>query len=140
VTLDGWFSVSALPVRPQAAQLRGLPEGAVAMLVFFAEGSECVRARLARRHGLTQTEIDVTLALVAGLSALQIGERRSIGLATVRTHLKRIFMKLGVRRQAEVVLLVSRLVNDLMPRPDVSGAAPATRDDPVRAAGAGTPR
>lgn len=84
------------------------------MLVFFQEASECIRSRLSRKHGLTQTEIDVALALVAGLSPLEISEQRGTGLATVRSHLKHIYLKLGVRRQTELVLFVSRLVSNVV--------------------------
>jgi DNA-binding NarL/FixJ family response regulator len=35
-----------------------------------------------------------------------------VGLATIRSHIKRIYMKLGVRRQAELMLRVSALMGE----------------------------
>ncbi|MGP8193207.1 MAG: response regulator transcription factor [Methylovirgula sp.] len=62
-----------------------------------------------RALGLTRAEADVGVLLGAGLSPREVSERLEIKIATVRAHLKRIFQKLGLRRQAELVQLVTRL-------------------------------
>lgn len=45
-----------------------------------------------------------------GLSLDEIAQRKGIGMGTVRSHLKRILLKTGTNRQAEVAVLVARSV------------------------------
>lgn len=65
-----------------------------------------VAESLARRFGLTPTEMKVLNAICDGHNPAQIALNFSIGLTTVRTHLKSLFRKTGARRQAELVRLV----------------------------------
>ena len=46
--------------------------------------------------------------LVAGVGATQIGTRRHLSLNTVRTHIRSILVKLGVRSQLEAVAVARR--------------------------------
>jgi len=55
------------------------------------------------RFGLTHAEIEVLRALAPGGTNAQIGARLSISPETVRTHLGRIFAKMGVRTRTEAV-------------------------------------
>lgn len=64
-------------------------------------------ARLAAA-GLTERERVVALDLAAGLAPAEIAAARGVSVATVRSHLKQIYAKLGVRRQAELVALAGR--------------------------------
>lgn len=64
---------------------------------------------LRESYGLTAAEASVAVCLAGGLSTNEIAERRQVSRGTVRSQLKQIFVKLGVRRQAEVVRLLSRL-------------------------------
>lgn len=59
---------------------------------------------------LTRTEAAVAAALAQGCSLEAIASGLGIGLATVRSHLKRILAKTGTHRQAEVVALLARCV------------------------------
>ena len=60
-----------------------------------------LRARTApRRSRLTTRELEVLKLLVEGLSAPRIAERLGIGAATVRTHIRHVFWKLGVKDRA----------------------------------------
>jgi DNA-binding CsgD family transcriptional regulator len=59
---------------------------------------------------LTPTEAAVAAALAQGRSLEGIASGLGIGLATVRSHLKRILAKTGTHRQAEVVALLARSV------------------------------
>jgi DNA-binding CsgD family transcriptional regulator len=59
---------------------------------------------------LTRTEAAVAAALAQGRSLEGIASGLGIGLATVRSHLKRILAKTGTHRQAEVVALLARCI------------------------------
>ena len=59
--------------------------------------------RLCQTHGLTEREAEVALAALAGGSRLDIAENLGVSDATVRTHLSRIYEKLGVKRMGELV-------------------------------------
>ncbi|WP_018410792.1 helix-turn-helix transcriptional regulator [Methyloversatilis thermotolerans] len=59
---------------------------------------------------LTRTEAAVAAALAQGRSLEGIASGLGIGLATVRSHLKRILAKTGTHRQAEAVALLARSV------------------------------
>ncbi|MES1199765.1 MAG: helix-turn-helix transcriptional regulator [Pseudomonadota bacterium] len=52
--------------------------------------------------GLTEAEAEVARALVTGASTREIAERRGVQFDTVRTQIKSIYGKLGVRRQSEL--------------------------------------
>ena len=62
---------------------------------------------LVGRNDLTRREALVVLCCAEGLSNAEIGERLQISEQTVKSHLRRIFDKFGVRRRTE---LVSRLL------------------------------
>jgi len=58
---------------------------------------------------LSRREAQVALCCAQGLTNAQIGERLQVSEQTVKFHLRNIFVKVGVRRRAE---LVSRLFRD----------------------------
>lgn len=101
----------ALPLETDRSA-KGEPKTAalVLLLIFLAEPRiASVPSESLRALGLTRAEADVGVLLGAGLSLREASERLDIKIATVRAHLKRIFQKLGLRRQAELVRLVTRL-------------------------------
>ncbi len=53
--------------------------------------------------GLTPAEARLTAALVEGLSVKDFAEAAGVSLNTARTHLKNVFAKMGVKRQAALV-------------------------------------
>jgi DNA-binding CsgD family transcriptional regulator len=57
--------------------------------------------------GLTQREREVALLVADGLRSREVAERLGIASQTVKSHLKTIFDKLGVRNRVE---LARRLV------------------------------
>ncbi len=81
--------------------------------VIFATDPERGRApasaTLASRYGLTPAECDVAQRLAAGADLERIAAELGITLCTVRGHLKHVFAKAGVHRQAE---LVARLLSE----------------------------
>ena len=60
-------------------------------------------------RGLSPTEAEIAMLLAEGRTTRQIAATTGRGYSTVRTHLKHIFVKLGVSRQFEVVQLVLAL-------------------------------
>jgi DNA-binding CsgD family transcriptional regulator len=60
-------------------------------------------------YRLTMAEAQVALQVSAGRSVAEIGIRLNIFPNTVKSHLRSIFAKTGVRRQAELVGLIAAL-------------------------------
>ncbi len=54
---------------------------------------------------LTERECEVLVLIARGLSNQEIGERLTIRLDTVKTHVKHVFNKLGVRDRAQAVIV-----------------------------------
>jgi len=85
----------------------------------------CVFVNLAEKHPapssdvirevfeFTRTESVIVSMLLTGLATKEIAQELGISLATVRTHMKSIFAKAGVGRQAELVSSVLRSVAPL---------------------------
>ncbi len=65
---------------------------------------------LAGAYGLTPTEMRLARAMVEGRNLAEDAERRRVSLNTVRTQLKRLRAKLGVRSQADLVLRLMQLM------------------------------
>jgi DNA-binding NarL/FixJ family response regulator len=64
------------------------------------------RRALAALEDLTPRERDVALAVAAGAGNAEIGARLSLSLATVKAHVSRVMVKLGVTNRTQVALLV----------------------------------
>jgi DNA-binding CsgD family transcriptional regulator len=67
-------------------------------------------ASLKSAFGLTQAEARLASRMAAGDALEQICDRLGIAKETGRNQLKSIFAKTGVNRQAELVLLMSRML------------------------------
>lgn len=109
VSRDGHSLDLGLAIRPVAAK-RGIPPaGAPAVAVFIRDTGLCSSAPAAivsELFALSPMEARVALLLADGLNLLEITEFLGIAHATVRTHLRSMFKKMGVDRQALVVRLV----------------------------------
>lgn len=68
------------------------------------------RASLSAEYGLTARELDVVEIALTGVSNKVLSRHLGISLPTLRTHLQRIYAKIGVHSNAE---LVSRLMRIL---------------------------
>ena len=85
-----------------------------AMLVLFHETRRTVGTEQATREalrclGLTPAEVKVAATIASGRSPEEAAEDLGIALSTARHHVKRIYEKLAVRRQSELV----RIINDV---------------------------
>jgi DNA-binding CsgD family transcriptional regulator len=81
---------------------------AVAMLILSGTDSKppMDTATLGQLFGLTPMEAQVACLLAEGLRRSQIADRLAISGTTVAFHLRNIFSKTGVQRQAELVALI----------------------------------
>ena len=102
----------ALEVAPLRPTVSAFGEQLPAVLVFIRDPEAPIAAaRLRELFGLTRTEAAVAAALGRGASLEDIAAGMGIGLATVRSHLKRILAKTGTHRQAEAAALLARSVS-----------------------------
>jgi len=58
---------------------------------------------------LSRAEARLAIGLLKGLSAAECAAQSGVGVATIRSQLHSIFSKTGVRRQAQLVALLSRV-------------------------------
>jgi DNA-binding CsgD family transcriptional regulator len=87
------------------------PSGLAAAVIFATDpelGGSSRAEQMAVRWGFTPAECDVAHRLAAGADLGTIAAELGITLHTVRGHLKHLYTKAGVHRQAE---LVSRLLS-----------------------------
>lgn len=99
------FMIELAPLRDSLAELeRGL-SGAILMIVDPESQRDLSVARLAQLFALTDAEAAVCRHMIAGLSAPEIAEVRSVSEGTVRSQFKSIYAKTGVRRRAELLRL-----------------------------------
>lgn len=99
----------ALEVAPLRPTVSAFGEQQPSVLIFIRDPeAPIVAARLCELFGLTRTEGAVAAALGRGASLENIAAGMGVGLATVRSHLKRILAKTGTHRQAEAAALLAR--------------------------------
>lgn len=109
----------ALPVlSPQAPQC-------VLMLLDLETAPEGDSFALRQIFGLSPAEARLALSLGSGETLAEAAEAYGVSVATARAQLKAIFQKTGVRRQAGLVLLISRLC--VLSRADVAPIKRAVR-------------
>jgi DNA-binding CsgD family transcriptional regulator/PAS domain-containing protein len=112
IAADGGTSlqVTCTPLGRSTIDLHDSPLGLaepVALLLIHdhAQQRQAMRQRLTARFGLTMAEAGVVMEVIEGGGREDVARRLGVSVATVRTHLMRIFQKTGVRRQAELVRL-----------------------------------
>ena len=59
--------------------------------------------RVCREFGLTERETDVMFCVLAGLSNQESADLLEAAVGTIRTHLDRIRLKVGVRRRPQLM-------------------------------------
>ena len=87
---------------------------AICLFVSSAEAPHIPSIEAIRElFGLTRTESLIVVELLAGKMPKEIALKLDSSLATVRTHIKSIFLKAGVRRQADLLVAILRSVAPL---------------------------
>lgn len=78
------------------------------LLITYAAGRPRDREQLRRAEQLTRRESDILTALAEGLSNAEIAQRVWLSPETVKTHVKSILLKLGVRDRTQAVVWAYR--------------------------------
>jgi len=87
--------------------LRRVQPPQLALVLVASNQSRALSAdALMRLYGLTPAEARLAQQLVLGCSLDEACQAQSVSINTAKTHLKRIFAKVGVRRQSELVQAV----------------------------------
>jgi len=86
--------------------------------------SDVIAGHLQDAYGLSQAEADIALRLADGDTIAQIGDQRRSAVGTVRTQVKSVLLKMGARRQGEIVRTVATLVHGR-----AAGASPMERGE-----------
>lgn len=112
---ESWILVEREGRRPlilNAAPVPVLSEDGphtVLMLLDLDAAPQTNRAALERIFRLTPTEARLATMLANGATLAEAAGAQGVSVATVRTQLKAIFAKTHTHRQAELVMLISRL-------------------------------
>jgi DNA-binding CsgD family transcriptional regulator len=86
------------------------PRAAAMVFVSMADQTRPVNFdALARHHRISAAETRVLECVIAGSTVAQVGLALDISKDTVKTHLRQIFSKTGVRSQTELIKMVNRL-------------------------------
>ena len=94
------------PVQDPESDCRPQGAAALVLIVDVRRHAQLDRGLVARFLGLTPAESEVAVLLAEGMTLREIAAATGRGAGTVGWHLKRIFGKLRVGRQAEVVRIV----------------------------------
>jgi len=79
------------------------------IVVHSFEVSATAKQALNDLYKLTKTEIDVCIPLTKGKSLNEIAVERDVSRETIKTHLKNIYAKMGVKRQTSLVRLLTQI-------------------------------
>ena len=99
------------PVDRQETDLRVWPVAALVLVVDPASRTRIDPAVAGEALGLTGTESRVAVLLAEGMSVREIAAAMGPKESTIRWHVKRMFAKHGLSRQADLVRLVLSLAN-----------------------------
>ncbi|GJD68289.1 helix-turn-helix transcriptional regulator [Methylobacterium gnaphalii] len=114
--MAGDFALTIISLRPDLRRNRGLTPwlaaGEVALVVMkrCGPGGPADAGRiLSQRYRLSPAEVRLVLAMDGRLALSDVAAALGISYETARWHLKRVFAKLGISRQAELVAMVLAL-------------------------------
>ena len=94
------------PVRNPESDCRPQDAAALVLIVDLRRHARLDRGLVAGVLGLTPAESEVAVLLAEGRTLSDIAYASGRSTATIQSHLKRIFNKLGVGRQADVIRII----------------------------------
>ena len=99
--------------RPMAVLVIPVRDRPFSRSALLIAGGECTRNELLPRlqalYRLTPAEAEIATGIGEGVSPAQIARDRGVSVATVRSQIKALANKLGVKRQSEISALVNAL-------------------------------
>nr|WP_282440982.1 helix-turn-helix transcriptional regulator [Novosphingobium sp. SG919] len=101
--------IRAVPLAPQNDPFDIFRPAALITLTDLDEPYQVKRRDLVAIFDLTVREADVAALIAEGHSPQQAAAHLRIGLDTVRQHLKAIYSKLNVSRQADLVSMIAKV-------------------------------
>ena len=113
-----------IPVDPRDAHPGGWPVAALVLVPEAAAAAVDADAVAATLH-FTRAESQVAVMLARGMTVQEIAAATGRGESTVRSHVKRMFTKHGLTRQADLLRLVRSLAGAPGAGPDARGAPEA---------------
>lgn len=96
-----------LPLRGGKLRARMEPQAAAAVFIGAAQDDVEAAAAMAVIFGLTRAESRLLESLLAGHTLAESARASGVAFVTAKTHLKNIFQKTGVNRQAELMRLAA---------------------------------
>jgi DNA-binding NarL/FixJ family response regulator len=107
---------------PSSQVVEAARHAAVSPRSFLCSGltDAVLRRATATANQLTSREHEVLKLLADGLSAAEIGLRMHLSESTVKSHLAKIYQKLGVTNRAQALVTAMRtgLLSNMQPSPD----------------------
>lgn len=85
------------------------PDARLALFIAHDSASDNLRRVLKTSFALTDAETNVTLRLAAGLPLKEAASSLGISVNTARNQLQSVFDKTGVKRQSDLILVITQL-------------------------------
>jgi len=122
------FVTHVLPLTSGARRQAGLSYAAVAAVFIQRAGHDASPAleTLIRQFDLTPAETRVLIAIMDYGGVAEVAAALKLSPATVRTHLRHLFEKTGVRRQADLIKLITSYPTPILTGGGRNGAGAAS--------------
>jgi len=95
--------ITICPVARSVSQIRGEGLSAVVLVSDPTESLDNSADLIRRKYGLTRQETRVAILIARGGNLRAISKELGVSYETVRSHSKRIYQKLGISSQADIV-------------------------------------
>lgn len=110
------LKILVVPLVAQAADSRAPIQGRAALFMCIPGMLHLTCQQVSACYGLTHAESSLVIKLVDGMDVGEAAQALSITYSTARTYLKQIFIKLGIKRQSELVLCILTGVLGCLPQ------------------------
>jgi DNA-binding CsgD family transcriptional regulator len=104
---DPWIDMLIVPADQASQSAKSMPA-----VIAYVQGDFSVSPerceRLCRLFKLSTSEARLALALARGLSLVEAAQELALTIETTRTYSKKVYAKVGVRGQADLVRVIHR--------------------------------